>query len=466
MSIYYPQGAMTLRIRWEDFGAKENANLQDVYEIRAVARRFNVNINDYTQADTFDAEIDYKQFPFDPRTIRACGVTISVQDMKKVFQTNNALEVIAPNEENTIFQGFADEESITFDDSKRVVKMEGRDFTSLLIDRKYLDSKPIDLGKSIDILIQGLIAQVPELEKVQVVNRSGITALPVLSQFAPDFNPLGTSKNTKKNESYWDVIQDIVKRAALIAYIELDKLVISRPRALYDESKAIQFIYGKNVKNLEYKRKLGRKKNFNVMVRSLAPGKKGDPVITAEIPREATDIWINSIGIPKERIKVPSINADGSKGEDKDAPIISFLIPNVYDQAQLINIGQEVYEELGRQQIEGSFETQEMEAIDGEKVCFNLIKLRNGTPVKIEIDQGDLKGLNKIDSRQDKINFLTQRCFDKKVAVAFVDSLTNPRFNSPFFTKAVQFTLDADTGFKIKVNFINFIKLPERLGGG
>jgi hypothetical protein len=465
MSIYYPQGSLTLRIRWEDFGETQNLKLQDVYKISAVARRFTVNINDYTQADTFDAEIDYKQFPFDPRAIRSCGVTISVQDMKKVYQTNNALEVIEPNSENTIFQGFADTESIAFDDTKRTVKLEGRDFTSLLIDRKYLNSKPIDLGKPIDVLIGGLLVDLPELELVTVENRTDLETLPTLAEFAPDFNPLGTSKNTKKDETYWEVIQDIIARAGLIAFIELDKLVISKPRALYNAQKAIQFVYGKNIKNLEYKRKLGRKKNFNVKVRSLAPHKKDQPVISAEIPLEATDEWSSSIGVPKERIKIPTINADGSKGQDKDAPIISFLIPNIYDQKRLVEIGQEIYEELGRQQIEGSFETQEMEAMNGLLTCFNLIKLRNGTPLKIEIDQGDMLGLAKIKSRSEKAAFLTSRCFDPRVAVALADTLSNPRFHSPFYTKAVQFTLDSDTGFKLKVDFINFIEVPPRLRG-
>lgn len=466
MSLYYPQGSLTLRIKWEDFGEKQNEKLQEVYSIAAIARRFTVNINDYTQADTFDAEIDYKQFPFDPRAIRACGVTIAIQDMKKVFQTNNALEVIEPKRENTIFQGFADEESITFDDTKRVVKLEGRDFTSLLLDRKYLVSKPIDLGKPIDVLINGFLRELPELSLVTTDNRTDLTTLPTLTEFAPDFNPLGTSKNTKKDETYWEIIQDLVARAGLIAFIELDKLVISKPRALYSEKKAIKFIYGKNIKNLEFKRKLGRKKNFNVKVRSLAPHKKEQPVITAEIPKEASEEWSSSIGVPRERIKIPSINADGSKGADKDAPIIAFLIPNVYDQTKLVEIGQEIYEELGRQQIEGSFETQEMEAVDGFLSCVNLVGLRNGTPLKIEIDQGDLEGLKKVKSKSEKVNFLLTRCYSPKVAVALADTFSNPRFNSPFYTKAVQFTLDADTGFKLKVDFINFIEVPPRLRGG
>lgn len=475
MSVYYPQGAMTLRILWEDFGESQNTKFQEVYSIPVLARRFTVNINDYTQADTFDAEIDYKEFPFDPRAIRACGVTISVQDMKSIYETNISLKEIKPNKENTIFEGFADEESITFDDTKRVVRLEGRDLTAILIDRKYLESKPIVLSTPLDAVFRLLLSDLKEFNKIKIENRSG-GELPTIAKFYPDFNPLSGSKNTKKDETYWEIIQDLVSRAGLIAFMELDKLVISKPRALYDEKQAIQFIYGKNIKDLNFKRKLGRKKNFNIVVRSLAPESKENPVLKAEIPLDATDSWSISIGVPKKQVNIPTINPDGSKGDEKAAPNISFLIPDVYSQDKLIEIGQEIYEELGRQQIEGSFETREMESSDGDKHCFNLLKLRNGTPLKIQIDQGDLNGITKVidpkatDDRKKKSientkKFLINRGYKEQIASVLAETLNNQRLDSPLYTKSVKFTLDAESGFKINVDFINIINLPPRLGG-
>lgn len=460
MSVYYPQASLTLRVRWEDFGNEADAKLQSVYSLPIVARRISVNINDYTQADTFEAEIDYKQFPFDPRSIRACGVTVSMQDMKKVFQ-GSALEQIKPNAENTIFLGFADEESIVFDDDKRVVKLEGRDFTSLLIDRKYLRG-PIDLTKKLDTLLTEILADLAEVAEIKLDNRVP-GELPVLGKFATQFTSAAQKKNVKLDENYWEVIQDLVGRAGLIAYIELDKLVLSTPRVLYDRNKAKRFIYGRNIKDLEFKRKLGRKKNFNVLVRSLNVDKK--EVLEAEIPKEASDTWARDTGVPQRRIQIPVINADGSPGTPKDAPIIALRVANVADKPQLVKIGEQIYEELGRQQIEGSFKTREMETKDVQNVCFNLMKLRNGTPLQIDIDQGDLNGVNRIDSVSKKAQFLVSRCYDRKVAQVLAETLSNPRFNGPFYTKAVQFTLDSESGMEIKVDFINFIELPPQLAG-
>jgi hypothetical protein len=461
---YYPQGAMTLRVLWEDFGNKNNEKLKEVYSIPILARRISVNINDYTQADTFSAEIDYKQFPFDPRAIRACGVTISMQDMKSLYFRGNSPKEIEPNEDNTIFAGFADEESISFDDTARVVKLEGRDFTGLLIDRPWLADPP-DLSRPLDVILEQILAELKEAAELKLDNRVK-TALPTLGAYANTFNAEGQTKSTKKNESYWDTIQDLVSRAGLIAYIEIDKLVISKPRVLYSDKQALQFVYGKNLKNLEFKRKLGRRKNFNVHVLSLNPESKTEPVINAYIPEESTAEWSKDMGLKAERIKIPKLDVKGNKSDDQDAPFITFRVPNVVNKDHLILVGQELYEELGRQQIEGSFATRDMETWDGLKSCFNLLHLRNGTPVQITLDQGDMKGLARTRGVEGKTSFLIERCYHPKVARALAETLTNPRFLTPFYTKSVEFTLDINNGFEIKVDFINFIAVPEKLGGG
>lgn len=465
MSVYYPQGAVTLRVMWEDFGDSTNSKLQEVYSLSVVARRISVTINDYMQADTFSCEIDYKQFPFDPRSLRACGVTIHMENMEKLYDQDK-LTAIKPTLDNRLFIGFVDEEGIKFDDNHRTVKLEGRDFTAILIDRKYTRQGGLDLTKRLDVLIQGLLDELRETAAIEIDNRTG-TDLPVIAKFAPDFHPLGTLRNRQENESYWNVIVDLASRAGLVAYIELDKLVLTKPRAIYTRKAALQFIFGKNIKDLSYKRKLGRKKNFNVAVRSLNMNLKDNPVITAEIPKEAKADWVAATGIPAERVQIPVINTDGSKGTPRDAPIMSFLIPDIANKDALIARGQEIYEELSRQQIEGTLETKEMEVMDGKNDCFDLLQIRNGTPIKVTIDQGDLKGFHGInrldvDARE---QFLIKRCFDKKVARALAQSMSNERMDSPFYTKSAQFILDAEQGFTLKLDFINFIELPKRLGG-
>lgn len=464
MGIYYPQCSVVLRIRWEDFGEKSDV-LTKVYDLPILARRVNVNINDYTQADTFDIEIDYREFPFDPRCIRAVGVTIAMENVKEVFQGDNSLRAIAPrsgDDGNIIFQGFADEESISFDDSKRTVKLEGRDFTALLIDRKYPNGT-VNLEQTVDVVIGNILAELEETREIKLDNRI-VGALPILSSFWADKDALSGKKNVKKDESYWDVIQDIVTRAGLIAYIELDKLVLSKPRVLYDRAKAISFVYGANLSSLEFKRKIGRKKNFNLIVRSLSIETK--EVIEAKIPKEATDEWSKATGINNAEVNLKVLKPDGTPVEEKDekpAPYLSFRLPNIKSKDHLIKIGQEIYEEIGRQQIEGSFETKEMEicyAEDPDKpqnhTKFNVLKLRNGTAVSIEIDQGDLEGFSRHKSPAAREQHLILKGYEPAVAKALAE--TYGKFTTPLYIKAVTFSLDESQGFDCKVEFINFIE--------
>jgi hypothetical protein len=474
MSYYFPQASISLRIRWEDFGT-QNVDLQQIVKLDVLARRITVNINDYTQADTFNCEIDYKNFPFDPRCIRACGISIFLQDKKNIFKPDNSLNVIEPNPAtdgtgNVIFMGFVDEETIEFDDEKRVVKFEGRDFTSILIDAKYLVGKPLDLGQTLDKLIDQLLHDkdpqtgndiLPSAHDLKVVNRTN-TTLPVLKSFFPGFGqPLAGQRNTGKDDTYWEIIQDLVSRAGLIAFIELDKLVISTPRVLYDKSKAKQFVYGQNIKNLEIKRKLGRHKGFNVAVRCLDLNTK--EVLTVRLPEEGTADWAKATGIPNTRVKVPVINPDGSQGTPKDAPAIAFRVANVNDRSKLIEIGEKIFEELSRQQLDGSFETHEMETPykDGsDDKIFDLTQLRIGTPISIEIDQGDLQGISRVKDLATRIAYLEARGYERIIAQSF--AIAMGQFTPVFYTKAASFTLDADTGFKLKVEFINFIDLDNK----
>lgn len=441
-----------------------------------------VNINDYTQADTFDAEIDYKQFPFDPRAIRAVAVTVAMEDVGHLYDSNNSPTRIQPRasrdpvsgkDSNVIFVGFADEESMNFDDTKRTVRFEGRDFTSLLIDRKYL-AGPVNLEQPVDVVISKLLEDLNETVKLTIDNRTGAD-LPVLAKFYDSKDDVSGRKNVAKDESYWDLIQRIISQAGLICYIELDKLVISTPRILYGNAAIKRFIYGRNIKNLEFKRKIGRRKNFNVVVRAMNLATK--EVITAKIPAEATPEWSKATGIPIEEIKIPEI-LPGDKPKDqqalKPAPYISFRLSNINDKSHLVKVGENIYEELGRQQIEGSIETADMMVIQsgfrydktatGKTISvetgkseFDILKLRNGTPVSVWLDTKDLKDVVQFANSESRELYLKARHIDPKAARFLSENIG--RADASFYTKSVQFTLDDTSGFKAKVEIINFIQV-------
>lgn len=455
MSWYYPQAAMTLTVLWEDFNLKSDPTTQKTYQLSVLAKRLTVKNNDYSTADTFEAEIDYKSFPFDPRCIRSCGVTIHMENMEKLTRAGRQAQIV-PSTANTIFQGFADEEGIDFDDESRTVKLEGRDFTALLIDQKYLENKPVDVSQPLDVIIKTLLAQIPAFAKITFDDRTGVSPLPVMKAYAPDFNSkLAGQKNTARDDTYWDIITDLVARAGLICYIELDKLVLSSPRVMYNPSQAKKFVYGKNLKTLKFKRKLGRHKGFNVQVRALNIQTK--EVLTASIPAQATVLWSKLTGVANSVVKVPVVKPDGTQGEPQIAPAMSFRVKDVANLDKLIEIGEKIYEELSRQQIDGEFTTKEMEADQIDGACFDLLGIRNGTPVQIELDAADLHGISRITSDAEREKFLVARGYEKSVAQVLARTFN--KFPNVFYTKAVTFRMDASDGFALTLEFVNFIDL-------
>ena len=223
-------------------------------------------------------------------------------------------------------------------------------------------NKPINEQKPLDVAIAAFLSQVPALSSISVVNQTGDT-LPTLGQFYPGHaDPLNGQKNPSSKESYWLIIETLAQRAGLICFMQLENLVITTPKnqatTVGDD---IKFIYGKNVKKIEFEAKLGRLKNINIQVRS----RVGKTVIIAKIPLEANQSWCNAFGIKKAEVIVPVLLPTGQIDTSstsntvktgnsvqptktttvkavagQPAPYLAFPVPNVSSHAQLVIIGQ------------------------------------------------------------------------------------------------------------------------------
>lgn len=464
MSIYYPQGGLILRATWEDFKSQSAKNLS-VTEFNITAKSLYIERNDYSEADKFKATLDYNDFPFDPRCLRSIAVTICIEDRKKNFKSDNSLNKIIPvMDKNIVFIGFADESSIRMDSETKTITFEGRDYTSLFIDQKRINTEPISMSKPIDEIIKDLINEQDATKDIIVVNRTGET-LPVPSKLSADYNPTTSVRNVKRKETYWDIMQDIVSHFGFVGFIELDKYVITKPQNIYEKKEIKQFIYGGNIKELNFQRKLGRAKNFNVRVISFNPLEKKTE--EALIPKEAiTPDFIANNG--NKEITIPQLDKDGKKIEpEKTADYISFPVKDVVNKEQLIKIGESVFEEMSRQQIEGSLTTYEMEIpeeIDGNKTrSISFEKIKNGTAIRVYLSSSELGFLNSKSDFNKKLAFLISRGYSHDIAVVFAKSLD--RINTAFYTKSVTYELDQDNGFSMKLDFINFIDLDSSLQG-
>ena len=479
MSYWYPQAAVKLRILLEDFQLVSDASKQQVYEIVVQAKSVSITTNDYKTTDTFVMDIDYRNFPFDPRAIRSCGVTIYLQDMQKLYKADGTLNTIVPGAPalfnppggsltNGVFSGFVDEESISFDDTRREVHFEGRDFTALLIDQKYNVGKPISFNQPLDKAITTLLASFAATQQLTVVNNTGNAALPIIASYDPAFGaPLTGMKNPGTKESYWEIIQDMVNRAGLICWMHLDNLILSTPKNQATNNDDIKFIYGHNVKTLSFKRKLGRFKGFNIQIRS----RVGKRVLVAQIPRDAKASWGKAYGITVgQDIQIPVLKPDGSLDTSTAhvAPFITFPVPNVGNLDQLIQIGQTTFEQYSLQQLEGTLTTKEMlgrgQSTDstGTKYStqYDLTQLQKGQSIVLEIDTDDLAQISRLKDIPTREKYLIQRNYTPQVAAVFAKTLG--QFSPRFLIKSFTTSMHKDDGFKLSIDFQNILDLTQR----
>ena len=425
-----------------------------------IPKNVEVEINSINEADTFKMELDYKAFPFDPRTIRALGITIHMEDVESIFDKRGVQKMITPSKENEVFTGFADENRISFNDDSRTVSIDGRDFTALLIDQKFF-APPPNLTLKLDVLIKELIDLVRGAESIAIENRTG-EELPVPSSILIDLNKFSGKKNSRKGDSVWHVIQSILRKLALKGYIDGDKFVIDKPSNSYTGRKGFtQFVYGLNLKTLEFKRKIGRFRGVNIKAVGLSFEDKA--LITAQIPKEATDPeLITRFG--NKNIQVRKLSSDGKPLPPEDAPFLTFPVSNVKDKAHLIKVSEQIFYEYSRQQLEGRLTTREMvlpERVFDDGVPTNEIRkidfsaIKNGTPLEIFMSQDDMKEVSELSTINEKKKYLINRFYEPSVAEALAKSMN--RISTPFLVRSVIFRIDSEDGFTMDVDFLNII---------
>ena len=461
MTISYPQAVVVLNIIWEDF--KSGAvDLQKTQTLNVLPKRLSVRINNYKEADEFDFSFDYRAFPFDPRLIRSIQVSIHIENMKKI-------QPKAPetgDDHNTVIVGFVDKEEIEIDENSKMINMKGRDFTSLYVDTPWTGAA-VNLAKPVDEVVTALIKSLPTSGKIKVVKRSD-KPMPVLSKVAPDLGELSGKRNAQKKESYWEVIQEIADKSALLMYIELDKLVIEDPHVQTDANKAVNFFYGHNVKSIQFERKIGRMKGFNVRVRAII----GKEVKVIDIPRQAktleqkgADITIVKQDASGQQVKGalpadakgPPGTAAGQAKVVETAPFMSFAVSGIASEDALIAYGEKVFLEISRQQIEGRMTTMDMKSFTNYRGEIDLTKIRNGAAISVEIAPQDMAEMRRETTAAQREKYLLSRGYPSAAAKAMAENFG--KFATPFYVRDVEMSFDSESGWKLDLSFINRIQV-------
>ena len=328
MPTYYPRAKVTLQVLLEDFatGAGEATAAYTV-----VPRSVEIERNNVREADVATVEIDYRDLPLDPRTVRAILVAIFLGD---AGSPTRDLDLNA--ESFQAFIGYVDEPETTLDGGGDVVRLTCRDYTSLFLDATWTGGV-VDVSVPLTDVIARVLSLTPGAVGLEIILAPGIEDI-TLSKLTG--RKTWTPKGAK--DDCWTVLSDLCGLAGLIPLIDRDELFICEP-ARIGNGKAVME-YGRNVERMVVKRRLNEVKAYQVLVRAWDE--------QARTVREA-------LHPPVAKILSKTVSKKG-KVTNTETPILPFYLSGSYSEPQLQEIARRAWEDTVRSQIEGELDTREM----------------------------------------------------------------------------------------------------------
>ena len=385
----------------------------------------NINRSNLKDCSTVELKMRWRDVPIDPRVVRSALIiavmgAVPADEWARGIEgqrrsDGSLLSVInrEPGQEmrftsTSRFVGFADEWTAEFSDDGDTITITGRDVSSLMRDQQLEAEHGINLELPIVLGVKELLDRFPMTRGMQVVYGLPRDPNDPLNQISEE--PLGpvpadsTEKNgpvpgglgrlkngkprrpprTKKSderESLWDHITKVIQRLALVPVMRGFTLYLLEPRTLFsDPARRRKMVWGKNLKNLSFSRRLGGVKCETIEMRS--PDPTTGRTLWARYPvfsGNAASGLLGKGGSPQPT-KTRQVVV-GPTGAAEETILVQY-VRGVRDQKQLEKIARNVFEEIGRQEIEGSLETDEVSSFDS-LVEADLLDLWPGDPMEI-----------------------------------------------------------------------------------
>jgi hypothetical protein len=266
----------------------------------------------------------------------------------------------------------------------------------------------------------------------------------------------------KPNSDAWAVWSQTVGSLGLITFIDRDKCVVTTSTEHYTSETAPKMVWGLNIAEIEE----STASTFS---------DKG-VAITSFDPLTGTTIEAFYPPPNDERINRKHIRAARKHSAPPTPPSNSdrydfFEYNGVTNPDVLAGIAERVWDERSRQELEGSLKTYEMYAYSDSKSYdpanrsgrIDLLDLRAGDVVKVEIDPTDSGALTSITDEGTRVRYLVNRGYSEDMAKLVARNA--PAFESlerTYHAKRVQvtFEVEEDGGkFEVHVTFHNRIKV-------
>ena len=482
----------------------------------------------FRDAGTFRIDLGYHDLPIDPRLIKAAQVRIFAGCVSPENFARGVTEVATIGTGNqvrsSVIQGIAKDGSsdpnllaiwgavddfgpVKFGDNPTLT-ISGRDLRSIFISSPMRRGQlaNLDLTKDIVSVVNELISRHPLGGQMGIKARAdewpngqipSPGAVGNLTAVHLDKNKKGTSgpppAQMESKLTWWDAICNYSYLVGAVPYFIGKDLVVRPARSLYDlrnldpfdpvaqkpflrsrigtnglPSGVRQLIYGHNVSELSYSRKLqGPDRPKIIQVTSLDTSGKvrgQGKLLRALYPKD----------LAKQLAKLHATKESPS-GQLAENEVLRVPIWGVNGQDQLDEIARAIFETTARFEIEGSFETRDLASYTQEDGNDDpdMLRLAPGDPIEISVASeklgnrsvgdspivSDLTNLNGLDY-DDAVDQTAQSVGDVNLARAIVATSRGlvVELESTYRISEVTVDWNKDTGAKVSGKFHNFIE--------
>lgn len=443
--------------------------------------------NGLTAPDACNITLNYADAPFDPRSIRSCGVEVligiippsQVYEGLELGQTRgdgSLVSTIGDQADGSIygatrFVGFVDEWSVRYSSDGDSVTLECRDMSAPLRDLKLNPGESIDLSVPLTEGIQRLLDSVSPTTAGVVVRWQGEGDPPTPADAAPGRRRARRGRVARRNRSgdeemtIWDHIVDTCVSTGTVPLVRDFDVVVSEARTMFGTQDALRMVYGKNIESLEFTRRMGGVKVPTIEVRAWDAAIGRTRWARYPVRRGERASGIFGVTNPPRALRANEVTPSGANPTES---IRTKIVTHTTDPVVLERIARNAFEQTGRQEIEGQFSTYDVSSYDHDPFEVDLLDARTADPVEVLIvaatsEDSPTSTLAELQAftRARRRDYLTSLGWNKDVADRFAALQDANGFQSVFRIQDIRVDFDNEDGIKIGVGFINYITVRE-----
>lgn len=421
MPTYYPRCVAHLSILLEDFKGGSDGK---VHDLRVVPRSCEYVRNHHRAADTFQLELNYRDLPLDPRAMRSILVALYLGDVEDPIA-----EIPEDDDRFRVFLGYADEPETALSEDGETVSIKGRDLTALFLDHRW-SGGTIDISRPLHQVVDEIVRAVPGAASLaeRVVFDEGADEAVLADR-------KGRTKYVPRDgDDAWTVLVELCGQAGFVAVMDLDRLRI-QPASMVGGQEAA-FLFGQNLTRLVFRKNFVEARSSQIEVRCWN-----------EQTRETTTaLYPATPPVTKQKV-----GADG-KVATETTPALPFYVSGAYTQADLDAIARATYDEMAREQMDGTLETREMLDLAG---TVRLPLLMNGDTLTVTLADWDLASIASMSSGEAQAA-LVALGLDEEVASALVAAWQEANdLSTTFYVRAATHRWSLEDGYALSVEFKN-----------